>query len=34
VNLPAAAAPRFPERVLGEHRARWLATVDEAYARM
>jgi cardiolipin synthase len=34
VSLPAAVAPRFPERVLGEHRARWLATVDEAYAQM
>jgi cardiolipin synthase len=27
-------SPRFPERVLGEHRARWLATGDEAYAQM
>ena len=31
---PPAPSPRFPERVLGEHRARWLATVDEAYAAM
>jgi cardiolipin synthase len=28
------APERFPERVLGDHRARWLATVDEAYAGM
>jgi cardiolipin synthase len=27
-------ATRFPERELGEHRARWLATADEAYAEM
>jgi cardiolipin synthase A/B len=27
-------SPRFPERVLGEHRARWLATGDEAYDQM
>ncbi|HMA12810.1 MAG TPA: phospholipase D-like domain-containing protein [Steroidobacteraceae bacterium] len=31
---PAAETPVFPERVLGEHRARWLATVDEAYGQM
>jgi cardiolipin synthase A/B len=30
----ASAPAGFPERVLGEHRARWLATVDEAYADM
>jgi cardiolipin synthase A/B len=29
-----SAPEAFPERVLGEHRARWLATVDEAYADM
>jgi len=34
VSGPPAPSPRFPERVLGEHRARWLATVDEAYAAM
>jgi len=34
VSGPPAPAPRFPERVLGEHRARWLPTVDEAYAAM
>jgi cardiolipin synthase A/B len=34
VSEPIAPTPRFPERVLGEHRARWLATVDEAYAQM
>lgn len=34
--MSAAAGPvaQFPERVLGEHRARWLATVDDAYAQM
>jgi len=33
--VSATSAPgSFPERVLGEHRARWLATVDEAYADM
>jgi cardiolipin synthase len=33
---PAAAAQplRFRERQLGSHRARWLASVDEAYAEM
>jgi cardiolipin synthase len=34
VSGPVAASPTFPERVLGEHRARWLATVDEAYGQM
>jgi cardiolipin synthase len=34
VSQQPAQAPRFPERVLGEHRARWLATVDEAYGEM
>jgi cardiolipin synthase A/B len=33
VSGPVAAAS-FPERQLGEHRARWLATVDEAYGQM
>lgn len=34
-DLQTATLPgHFPERVLGEHRARWLATVDEAYAEM
>lgn len=28
------AAPQYPERTLGEHRARWLPTVDEAYLEM
>lgn len=33
--MPApTTSPRFPERALGEHRARWLATVDEAYGQM
>jgi len=32
-DSPVAPA-RFPERVLGEHRAQWLATGDEAYAEM
>jgi cardiolipin synthase A/B len=31
---PAHANLHFPEHVLGAHRARWLATVDEAYAEM
>ena len=30
----AKPPPQFGERILGEHRARWLATVDEAYAEM
>jgi len=35
VNATAPLPPlQFGERVLGEHRARWLATVDEAYAEM
>ena len=38
MNPPATPStpgiPRFQERVLGEHRARWLATVDEAYGQM
>lgn len=33
--VPAAPDPsQYPERTLGEHRARWLPTVDEAYIEM
>lgn len=30
----ASPGPAFAERVLGEHRARWLGTVDDAYVEM